>query len=244
MLSTEPGKRLHAPPSIKDFVGDHESSVRRLILIDLVKVDIEFRTPKAEWIKPIEYYLDAWPELAPNENVPPELLYEEIHQRRENGLETDLEEYKRRFPQAADALSRMLGVDENVLASTGLSQGTRSINSYRVGDIVDDFELRVELGRGAFGVVFLAIQTSMQRMVALKISANRGTEAQVLAQLEHPNIVRVYDRKVLHENDVQLFYMQYVRGGTLQNALKHVHARVPDRMEWQVNSRGDRQNAR
>jgi len=218
------------PPHIKDFLGDHETAIRRLILIDLVKVDIEFRTPNPSWIQPIEFYLNAWPELSPNDNVPPELLYEEIYQRRDQGLEPNLEDYKQRFPQAATALQRLLGTNQDILASTGISQGTRNITEYQVGDVVDDFELRVELGRGAFGVVFLAIQKSMQRMVALKISANRGTEAQVLAQLEHPNIVRVYDRRVLQDNDVQLFYMQYVRGGTLQDAMRYVQARDP--AEW------------
>ena len=218
------------PPAMQDFVGDQDGVVRRLILMDLIKVDIEFRMPNPDWEQPMEFYLDAWPELAPDKVVPAELLYEDVFHRRSNGLEVDLKDYRKRFPESIEALNRLLGTSENSLASTGLSQGPSSLTAYRVGDVVDDFELKVELGKGAFGVVFLAFQESMQRTVALKISANRGTEAQVLAQLEHPNIVGVYDRRVLPSSDIQLFYMQYVRGGTLQDALKHVQTQTRD--QW------------
>ncbi len=62
----------------------------------------------------------------------------------------------------------------------------------------------------------------MQRLVALKISADQGVEPQTLAQLDHPHIVRVYDQRQLPEDKVRLLYMQYVAGGTLQDALRHL----------------------
>ena len=220
----------HQPPPLGDYVGDYDATVRRLVLIDLVKVDIEFRVQRPDWIQPIEDYLEAYPELVTAGVVPPELLYEEIYHRRQNGLAVDLSDYERRFPQSAAAVRRLLGDDAQSLTPTSLSSNGRQIRDFQVGDVVDDFELRVQLGRGAFGVVFLALQKSMQRLVALKISPNRGTEAQVLAQLEHPNIVRVYDRRVLNEHDLQLFYMQYVRGGTLQEALQYVQSQ--DCSKW------------
>ena len=218
-----------SPPDLAEFVGEYEPAVRRLILLDLVKMDLEFRSSNPDWIQPIEDYVAAWPELAPNDVVPAELLYEDIYHRRLQGETVEVADYLRRFPQSAETLKRLLGTD-GAEVSTALSQGKIDPAQFHVGDTVDDFELRVELGRGAFGVVFLAIQRSMQRMVALKISANRGTEAQVLAQLEHPNIVRVYDRRVMEEKDLQLFYMQYVRGGTLQGALKYARGR--ERSDW------------
>ena len=41
-----------------------------------------------------------------------------------------------------------------------------------------DLDLLARLGKGAFACVFLARQRSMQRLVALKVSANRGNEPQ------------------------------------------------------------------
>lgn len=216
------------PPDIVDFIGDYEPAVRRLILLELIKVDLEYRWNQPEQVQEMESYVESWPELRVG-GVPAELLYEDIFQRRQHGEQVDINDYAERFPDSSAALKRLLGM-ESADVSTCMNQGRISHQQFQVGDTIDDFELRAELGRGAFGVVFLAIQRSMQRMVALKISANRGTEAQVLAQLEHAHIVRVYDRRVIEEKDLQLFYMQYVRGGTLHGALRYVHGHDPN--EW------------
>lgn len=216
------------PPDISMFVGTHEMPIRRLILLDLIKIDLEFRWEKQHEVHAIDWYLDQWPELRVSGCAPAELLYEDIHQRRQHGEVVNVEAYLSDFPESADTVRRLVQIDAADV-STSLSHG-RITQDFSVGDSIDDFELRVELGRGAFGVVFLALQRSMQRMVALKISANKGTEAQVLAQLDHPNIVRVYDRRIVEEKGLQLFYMQYIRGGTLYDALKYVRERPAS--EW------------
>ena len=53
----------------------------------------------------------------------------------------------------------------------------------------------------------LARQRSLQRLVALKVSANRGVEPQTLAQLDHPHIVRVYDQRTVPGGGMRLLYM-------------------------------------
>ena len=89
-----------------------------------------------------------------------------------------------------------------------------------VGQQIDDFDILVRLGEGAFAAVFLARQRSMQRLVALKVSRDHGSESQTLAQLDHPGIVRVYDQRILPAQRLRLMYMQHVLGGTLQNVLR------------------------
>ena len=59
----------------------------------------------------------------------------------------------------------------------------------------------------------------MQRLVALKISADQGREHQMLAQLDHPHIVRVYDHRVIADPPARLMYMQHIAGGTLQEVV-------------------------
>src|SRR5262249_11842485 len=55
------------------------------------------------------------------------------------------------------------------------------------------FHLIAELGRGAFGKVFLARQGELaDRPVALKISSDIRGESRTLAQLQHTNIVPIY----------------------------------------------------
>src|SRR5262245_58215757 len=84
-----------------------------------------------------------------------------------------------------------------------------------VGDQYADFELIRVLGAGSFARVFLARQLSLDRQVALKISANRGSEARTLASLEHDHIVQIFSEIVDRERNLRLLCMQYVPGATL-----------------------------
>src|SRR5438093_3156528 len=85
------------------------------------------------------------------------------------------------------------------------------------GQCLDDFELMQILGEGAFGRVYLAKQISLGRQVALKVVANRGSEAQTLASLEHDHIIRVFAETV--RDDWRLLCMQYVPGTNLDAIL-------------------------
>lgn len=88
------------------------------------------------------------------------------------------------------------------------------------GERLGDFELITELGRGSFGRVFLAQQLSLNRPVALKISATISHEARALASLEHPHIVPVFGESIDQERHLRLLCMRYIAGSTLERALK------------------------
>jgi serine/threonine protein kinase len=96
-----------------------------------------------------------------------------------------------------------------------------------VGAEVDDFLLVDRLGAGAFAEVFLAHQKSLHRTVALKVSSTRTAEAQTLAQLDHPNIVRVHDQRRVPGTDLHLLYMEYLPAGTLDAVIRRVRAAPP-----------------
>jgi WD40 repeat protein/tRNA A-37 threonylcarbamoyl transferase component Bud32 len=82
-----------------------------------------------------------------------------------------------------------------------------------------------ELGRGGLGRVLVAFDAHLGRQIALKELLASGTargrflrEARVTAQLEHPNIVPVYE--LGRRPDGTLYYtMKRVRGRTLADAL-------------------------
>ncbi len=91
-----------------------------------------------------------------------------------------------------------------------------------------DFEMLHELGRGGMGVVFLARQKSLDRLVALKMilhgalssesdRARFRAEAGAAAKLVHPNIVTVHE--IGEHNGRPYFCMQYVEGETLARRL-------------------------
>jgi hypothetical protein len=88
------------------------------------------------------------------------------------------------------------------------------------------YQLIRPLGKGAMGEVFLANDPKIRRQVAIKtllfntIEQSRDSarerffrEAETAGQLEHPNIVSIYD--VGEEGDLAYIAMEYVPGGTL-----------------------------
>lgn len=211
------------PPRLADFVPHDDPAVRHMTLVELIKVDLEYRWQHRKLPKRLEDYIADFPELA-GDGIPPELIYEEYHVRKQAGDGVSREEYLERFPEQAEEAQRLLGFEAPNL-TTALFSG-EPIEKVEVGQQIDDFDLLAELGKGAFATVYLARQRSMQRLVALKVSGDRGTEAQTMAQLDHPHIVRVYDQRHIADRRLRLFYMQYVSGGTLQQVVNIVR-RIP-----------------
>jgi serine/threonine protein kinase/DNA-binding XRE family transcriptional regulator len=97
------------------------------------------------------------------------------------------------------------------------------------GRTIKGYELRERIGAGGFGAVYRAEQIGVSRSVAIKIIlpqyANHPEfirrfeiEAQIVARLEHPYIVPLYD--YWREPDGAYLIMRYVSGGNLQTALR------------------------
>ena len=214
-----------SPPRLASFLPSEPPALRRLILAELVKVDLELRYDRSKAAKPLELYLEEFPELAEFGGLPCDLIYEEFHIRKQRGLPADAEDYCRRYPEQAEQLRKLLGL-ESPLATTTLI-GPTSAKEIEVGQTVDDFDLLTRLGKGAFASVYLARQISMQRLVAVKISSDRGSEPQTMAQLDHPHIVRVYDQRLLPERKLRLLYMQHIAGGTLEGLVDWMRRIMP-----------------
>lgn len=212
------------PPSLATFLPAEPALLRRMALIELIKVDLEYRWQHRELPKQIEAYVTEFPELREG-GIPTDLIYEEFHIRRQRGESVEVADYYERFPQQAEDLGRMLGFD--AAPRTTIMMSREAIQKVEVGATVDDFDLLAQLGEGAFATVFLARQRSMQRLVALKVSSDRGNEPQTMAQLDHPHIVRIYDQRQLADRGIRLLYMQYVPGGTLYEVLDHARQVPP-----------------
>jgi eukaryotic-like serine/threonine-protein kinase len=214
------------PPRLAEFLDEVPAANRVLVLTELIKVDLEYRWQEHELPKQVEEYVEEFPELAAAGGVPCDLIYEEFHVRRNTGNPPSPENYFARFPEQTERLRRMMTIEPDRISSTILLARPREAE-LDVGQQIDDFDLLVRLGKGSFGSVFLARQISMQRLVALKITRDRGVEPQTLAQLDHPHIVRVYDQRQLPERRLQLMYMQHVPGGTLQDVLETIKEQSP-----------------
>ncbi len=94
---------------------------------------------------------------------------------------------------------------------------------------IGDYQILCELGRGGMGVVYKATDIKLKRQVALKMLWDssgaapddlirfRG-EAELVAQLQHPNIVQIYD---IGQHEGRPFLaLEFVEGGSLDKLVK------------------------
>jgi WD40 repeat protein len=107
---------------------------------------------------------------------------------------------------------------------------------FEPGRSLGDFRTIREIGRGGMGVVYEAVQTSLNRRVALKILPMTSAddprklkrfqiEAQAAALLNHPHVVPVY--LVGAENGAHFYAMQFIEGRTLAEVIAEFR-RAPD----------------
>jgi len=202
-------------PNLGEFLPDSAEALRAMALIELIKLDMDYRSRHPGLWKELEQFRIDFPEICVGNQLPSDLVYEEFQLRKKMDGNASVDEYRERFPAEFGSLTRL--INDDTRDTSELYKPGQTID-FAVGDRVDDFDLLTRLGQGAFATVFLARQNSMQRIVALKISADQGHEPQMLAQLDHPHIVRVYDQRVITDPAARLMYMQHVAGGTLQEA--------------------------
>jgi tRNA A-37 threonylcarbamoyl transferase component Bud32 len=218
------------PPSIRAFCRAGQPRGRRRLVHELIKIDLEYR-----WRLPdpggrlparprLEDYARYLPELGPASGLAMDLIVEEYRVRRRWGDRPDHAEYARRFPEHGSALRRALANVDTELAADALVAEIEApphrLGRYEVGDL---------LGSGAFGSVWQARDTELEREVALKVPRSRQfatvhaqerflREARAAAQLHHPGIVAVHD--VGRDGDTVFIVSELVHGTSLAQALE------------------------
>ncbi|MBV9711321.1 MAG: serine/threonine protein kinase, partial [Ktedonobacteraceae bacterium] len=106
------------------------------------------------------------------------------------------------------------------------------------GQSLGGYQLEEEIGHGSMGVVYRGKQIALGREVAIKVLpkalardasyvARFIREAQIIAGLNHPNIVQIYDAG--QQNKLLYFVMEYVQGPTLSSLL-HLDGTIPPHM--------------
>jgi len=94
-----------------------------------------------------------------------------------------------------------------------------------IGKKLRAYEITEEIGSGGMATVFRAYQPSMDRHVAIKVIRSSilhdpalrerfQREARLIARLEHPHLLPVYDFD--GEHDPPYIVMRYLEGGTLK----------------------------
>lgn len=215
------------PPDLIAAVAAAPTEIRSTAALELAKVDLEQRYHRG-LRRLVEDYLEDLPEL--RKSPLSELVLEEYHARKRAGERPSGHEYRQRFPDLMDSLEPLFRINGETLNQATLLTNHTDASEIQAGQQIEDFDLLVRLGSGGFAQVFLARQQSMQRLVAVKISRDRGHEPQTLAKLDHEHIIRVYDQLTLPDRGLRLLYMQYAAGGTLAEVIDYI--RTHPRESW------------
>ena len=235
----------------------HEISLRELVGLQAERMDP--RELNAQQAQRVAAHTTAvlWPGQAVPLRLDPLLVYRENEQGEEvlflnrdrNGRQVELLSYTtgrtERDASLAPAMRRLLSritgrdVEESELARLAESDAEESSacetlleKAARPRRTVGDYEILAEIGRGGMGVVYLARQLSLGRIVALKMLpadlagdevalARFRREMRALARCDHPNIIKVLASGSLH--DGQLYYaMEYVAGADLEQVWREL----------------------
>lgn len=167
-----------------------------------------------------------------------ELVRIEIDCRIDCGQTATSEEFLERFPDDCELIERVFGGGNRETVAS-LSPEPSTITGIHPPKKIGEFEIQEEIARGGMGIVYRARQPKLNRDVALKMILAGGgidsqrtrrflDEARVVATLQHPQIVQIYD---LGEFQNQPFIsFEYIRGGSLASKLNG----EPGDVRWAV----------
>ena len=219
--------------TIEEYLRELEKSARPAALAKLIRVELKIRRDRGELPVADEYQrrFPAESNLIRNIFTLVEEQVIETVAPNPTGQETCL---RVRCPQCHNPIELSQGADFNEVdcphcdSSFNLTGDDTSEAASSVQRIAH-FELIEQLGMGAYGSVWKAQDTQLDRIVALKIPLrgnlnNRETEmflreARTAAQLKHPNIVTVHEvgRDILRDSGIVYIVSDLVEGPALNN---------------------------
>jgi tetratricopeptide (TPR) repeat protein len=205
-LSLLPIRRLvdgwHAgfDQEIESLAKGSPSLLRQLVVADF----------QCRWIRhdprPVEMQLARFPHFRDSDSLIIELVAVEL---RHMVAEPDAERYRERFPKQWDRLRPLLEVRQilgqftltETYAKLGTPPATPSASI--PAPLIPGYEFEEWLGSGSAGAVFRARHLKLNRTVAVKVMRSMAQddaqrirfeiEAQLVASLQHPAIVQVYE---------------------------------------------------
>lgn len=208
----------------------HESAERWLKLDEICD---KFETACLAGTQPrVEEFLNDVPAERRAETVR-ELLKVDVHYRQRTPDHPSVAEYRSRFPDVDSVWLRALLAPPSSRAlresPEAMFAPKPSSNDLSVLPSVPGYEVLELIGHGGMGVVYKARQLNLNRLVALKMVlagelagpetlARFRAEARAVAQLQHPNLVQIYE--VGEHGGRPYLAFEYIAGGGLDQRLR------------------------
>src|SRR5687767_12201940 len=103
------------------------------------------------------------------------------------------------------------------------------MDTLQSGQMLGPYRIINQIGKGGMATVYKAYQASVDRYVAIKVlpsqlaeskefAARFQQEARIIAKLEHPHILPVFDYG--ESNGIAYFVMRYLEAGTLKDKME------------------------
>lgn len=247
LLQFEAGWREAPYPELGEFLPEGDSTTRIEALVELIKIDQEYRLRRGE-LRQVERYLSDWPELQDDTDSVADLLQAECLTRAMQSDLPDGAELRSRFPELASRVDlaavaaeyehersrianretivyEQAAVDTSPIPAGILAPPQRPDEIGRIGD----YRVLEVLGAGGMGVVFLADDERLGRRVAIKtLKGNLASsvefrkrflrEARAAARLNHDHVVTIH--QVGDANGVPFLAMPLLEGETLETRLQ------------------------
>jgi len=116
-----------------------------------------------------------------------------------------------------------------------------------IGQTISHYRILEKLGEGGMGVVYKALDTKLNRHVALKFLPSTVTEdaeekarfvheAQAISSLNHPHIATIHDVEEVDEH--KFIVLEYIDGGTLKQKVKHKQLPIREVLDYAVQTAG------
>lgn len=150
---------------------------------------------------------------------------EEFLERYRRGERPSVDEFAQRYPELAEEIRELL---PTIAAMERIKDAQAERGAAPAVRRLGDFRIVGEVGRGGMGIVYEAIQESLNRRVAVKVLPQSSLmderrlrrferEARTAAQLHHTNIVPILG--VGDQDGVHYYVMQYIRGVGLDEVM-------------------------
>ncbi len=230
----EAGWQAGREPRLEETLGDGSNEEQLALLPELLALEVSYRRRRGQQPQPEDYY-DRFPDhkslIDTVFGQSPSLFEPETLPPSRPGTGDELS--KSRLAATSPSEGNTLSPRAEVTARIATLSGGAAIKDLRSAEVPQPpgYEILEELGRGGMGVVYRALQLKVKRQVALKMVLSGGyasqdevarflREAEAVAQLQHPNIVQLFD--VGQHQGLPYFTMEFMAGGSLADRLAGV----------------------
>jgi WD40 repeat protein len=222
------------PPRLEDYLGEAPAPGREALLLGLIALDVAYRRQRGEEPRP-EVYLTRFPALDPDRLAGVMAVRSAAQSTTDerDGAAGDARGGCVRCPHCHNPVRLGKTLSDEVLCpacgSTFRVRDSRPTSTTSEMRLLGKFQLLERIGVGAFGAVWKARDTDLDRIVALKLShaglmatpaeqERFRREARAAAQLRHPNIVTVHEVAIL--DGLPALVSDFVQGVPLRDLLQ------------------------